>query len=173
VDFSRQAIVSAERGIERLHNTVRALRTRIQNAIPAGTADLSYITELDPYREAFIEAMDDDFNTPRAIAVLFDFSKQVNTLLASGQPLGRGTLSAMDSLYRELGGKVLGIIPNDLGDEISSEVIEGLMRIILDIRQEYRQAREWERADALRDRLAALGIAVEDRPEGPTWRMEH
>jgi cysteinyl-tRNA synthetase len=173
VDFSRDAVLAAERGIERLHNTVRALRTRMEYSMPSGTADLSYITDLDPHRDVFMEAMNDDFNTPQAVAALFDFSKAVNTLLASGQPVSRGTLAAMDSLYRELGGKVLGIIPDDLTQEMGSELVEGLMNIILGIRQQYRESKDWEQADTLRKQLKELDIAVEDRSEGPTWRLEH
>jgi cysteinyl-tRNA synthetase len=173
VDFSREALLAAERGVERLHNTVRALRARAQQAIPSGTADLSYITDLDAHHDVFREAMDDDFNTPRAIASLFDLSKEVNALLASGQPISRGTLAAIDGFYRELGGRVLGIIPDNLTQEIGSELVEGLMNIILGIRQQYRQLRDWEQADVLREQLSELGIVVEDRPEGPTWRVEH
>ena len=57
VDFSREALLAAERGVERLHNTVRALRMRVEHAMPSGTADLSYITDLDAHRDAFVEAM--------------------------------------------------------------------------------------------------------------------
>jgi cysteinyl-tRNA synthetase len=145
----------------------------MEYAMPSGTADLSYITDLDPHRDAFMEAMNDDFNTPQAVAALFDFNKAVNALLASAQPVSRGTLAAMDGLYRELGGKVLGIIPDDLTQEVGGELVEGLMGIILDVRQRYRGAKDWERADALRRQLTELGIVVEDQPEGPIWRMEH
>jgi len=72
-------------------------------------------------------------------------------------------LAAIDSIFRTLGGQVLGIIPDELtvpGAE--GELLEGLMSIILDVRQSYRAAREWERADALRERLAQLGVVVED-----------
>lgn len=172
VDFTREALLAAERGVERLHNTVRALRMRIEHASPAGTADLSYITDLDTHRDAFVAAMDDDFNTPRAIASLFDLSKEVNALLASGQPVSRGTLGAIDNLYCELGGRVLGIIPADLTQKVGSELVEGLMDIILGIRQMYREAQDWEQADALRRQLTEIGIAVEDRAEGPVWHKE-
>ncbi len=172
VGFSRETLLAAERGVERLHNTVRALRMRVEDATPSGTADLSYITDLDAHRDAFVEAMDDDFNTSRAIASLFDLSKEVNALLSSRRPVSRGTLGAIDSLYRELGGKVLGIIPDDLTQEIGGELVEGLMDVILDIRQRYREAKDWDQADALRRRLTELGIVVEDRAEGPSWRVE-
>ncbi len=173
VDFSREALVSAERGVERLLNTVHNLRKHIERAVPSGTVDLSYIAELDPYRDAFIEAMNDDFNTPQAIAVLFDLNREVNALLSSGELLGRGTLSAIDNLYRDLGNKVLGIIPNDLTEEFCGEIVEGLVDIILDIRKRYRENKEWDKADELRRRLSELNVVIDDRPEGAVWRVEH
>ncbi len=172
MDYSRDAMMAAQRGVERLHNTVRALRARAKHAMPSGTADLSYIADIDPYRDAFIEAMNDDFNTPRAIAALFDFNKEVNALLASDQPVSRGTLAVMDRLYRELGGRVLGIVPNDLTQVVGGELVEGLMDIILGIRRQYRATRDWDQADLLRRQLAELDIVIDDRPDGPVWRLE-
>ncbi len=172
IDYSRDAMLAAQRGVERLHNTVRTLRARAEHAVPSGTADLSYIADIDPHRDAFMAAMNDDFNTPQAIAALFDFNREVNTLLASDKPVSRGTLAVIDSLYRELGGRVLGIIPADLSQSISGELIAGLMDIILEIRRQHRVAKNWEQADLLRRQLAGLGIVVEDRPEGPVWQLE-
>jgi cysteinyl-tRNA synthetase len=171
LDFSRDAMLAAERGIERLHNTVRILRMRMKQAIPAGTADLSHVTDLMGIGNDFMEAMNDDFNTPQALAALFDFAREVNTLLDSNQPLSVGTLAAIDGLFRELGGQVLGIIPDDLTQDVGSELIEGLMEIVLEVRQRYRETKAWDQADLLRERLSKLGIAVEDRSEGPAWRL--
>jgi cysteinyl-tRNA synthetase len=116
--------------------------------------------------------MDDDFNTPRAIAALFDLNKAVNELLNSGKTLSQGTLAAIDELYRELGGRILGIVSDDLTQDIGGELVEGLMDVILGLRQRYRDSKDWEQADALRHQLEELGIVVEDRPEGPIWRVE-
>jgi cysteinyl-tRNA synthetase len=171
LDFSRDAMLAAERGIERLHNTVRILRMRMKQAIPAGTADLSHVTDLMGIGNEFMEAMNDDFNTPQALAALFDFAREVNTLLDSNQPLSVGTLAAIDGLFRELGGQVLGIIPDDLTQDVGSELIEGLMEIVLEVRQRYRETKDWDQADLLRERLSKLGITVEDRSEGPAWRL--
>jgi cysteinyl-tRNA synthetase len=171
LDFSRDAMAGAERGIERLHNTVRLLRMRMTDARPAGTADLSHVTGLMNVGNVFVEAMNDDFNTPKALAALFDFAREVNTLLDSNQPLSVGTLAAIDGLFRELGGRVLGIIPDDLTQDVGSDLVGGLMEIILGIRQGYRETKDWDRADQLRGKLDELGISIEDRPEGPTWRL--
>jgi cysteinyl-tRNA synthetase len=116
--------------------------------------------------------MDDDFNTPQAVAALFDLNREVNKLLDSDEMLGKGVWAAIDAMYYELGGEILGIIPGSLTEEASSELVEGLMEIILDIRERYREAQKWNEADALRDRLAELGIGVDDRPEGTMWRLE-
>jgi cysteinyl-tRNA synthetase len=173
IDFSREAMLSAQRGVDRLHNTVRALKRRREHAQPAGTAELSEVGALMPYSEQFLAAMDDDFNTPQAIAALFDLNKKVNELLNSAKTLSQGTLAAIDDIYRELGGQILGIVPDDLAKGVSEALVDGLMDIILDIRGRYREAEAWDRSDALRDRLADLGIIVDDRPEGPVWRLEH
>lgn len=164
-------MLGAERGVERLHNTVRSLRQRKERVAPSATVDRSEADLLSTYSERFLEAMNDDFNTPRAIAALFDLNRDVNELLNSGKSLGQATLDAIDDVYRELGGDVLGIIPEQLTDEVSGELVEGLMEIILGIRQQYRRNKDWQEADALRDRLAELGIVVDDRPEGPIWRL--
>lgn len=173
VDFSREAMLAAERGVERLHNTVRALRQTREERESAGNATDSHIDDLMPYSERFVEAMNDDFNTPRAIAALFDLNREVNEMLNSGDALSQNTLAAVDDLYRELGGEILGIVPDDLTDEAGGEVVEGLMDIVLAVREQYRQAEKWEQADALRECLADLGIVIEDRAEGPVWRLEH
>jgi cysteinyl-tRNA synthetase len=173
VDFSREAILSAERGIERLHNTVRALRQQKERVQAADTAELSVLAKLMPYSKQFLDAMDDDFNTPQAIAALFDLNRKVNDLLNSDKTLSKGTLAAIDDMYCELGDDILGIIPDDLTEEAGGELAEGLMGIILDIREQYREDKAWEEADALRNRLTGLGVAVDDRPEGTVWRLEH
>ena len=172
VDFSRDAVEAATRGIERLHSTVRTVRARLRQASPADANDPAGGLDLDAHREAFMEAMNNDFNTPQAMASLFDLSRDVNALLASGRPVSQSTLLATDAIYRELGGQVLGIIPEDLAEDVGGEIAEGLMGIILSIRQQYRTTQDWEQSDALRSKLTELGIVIEDRPEGPTWRME-
>ena len=169
MDFSRDAVLAAERGVERLRKTVRTLRARMKDAGPAGTAELSHVTRLMPIATQFTEAMDDDFNTPRAIASLFDLNREVNELLNSGRTLSQGTLAAVDGLYRDLGCRVLGVIPNDLSQDVGGELVDGLMEIVLGLRRRYRENKEWEHADALRQRLNELGIVIEDRPDGPMW----
>jgi cysteinyl-tRNA synthetase len=170
-DFSEAALEAAGKGLERLYGAVRLVRDRLATAEDGG-ADAAFQKVLDEHKARFTKAMDDDFNTPQALAALFDLTKEVNTLLNSGEPLSRGTLEAIDSLYRELGGDVLGIIPDQLPEEAGAELEDALVQILTDLRQEFRQAKDWAKADAIRDRLAEVGIALEDGPDGTRWRLE-
>jgi cysteinyl-tRNA synthetase len=172
-DFGEEALAAAGRGLERLTSTVGLVRDRMQHA-EADPLDDDWSARLDDYQTSFTEAMNDDFNTPRAIATLFDLSRDVNTVLNSDQPISQATLEAIDNLYQTLGGDVLGLhfdsaVPGV--SQVDSELLDGLVRMLIEIRQEARQARKWSEADAIRDQLAEMGIALEDGPEGTRWRL--
>jgi cysteinyl-tRNA synthetase len=172
VDFSRDALQAAQRGVGRLHNTVRKLRYAMKDAASAaGTAVLAQVGSLDDYREDFQAAMDDDFNTPQALATLFEFVKEVNRHLDENPHQAMGTLAAMDRIFRDLGGRVLGIVPDNLEEREGGPAVAGLVEFLLELRQQAREAREWGRADAIRSRLTELGILIEDGPDDTTWRL--
>lgn len=172
VDFSREALLAAQRGVDRLHAAVRNVRNRLATMGPAGTADLSYMSDLDQYRDRFLEAMDDDFNTAGALAALFEMTRDINTQINSGDSISRGTLAGIDRQYRELGGEVLGLIPDELGSEqAGTDLTPSLMRLLIDLRDSYRREREYDKADTIRDRLTLLGIVLEDHADGTTWRL--
>lgn len=169
-DFSEQALEGAARGLERLYGAVGLVRERL-GSTPPGDLDPEWETRLADYRQRFIAAMDDDLGIPQAVALLFDLGRETNALLNSGRPAGRATLEAIDQLYRELGGDVLGIIPEHLAQAVGSELVAGLLRLLIDMRQEARQARDWARSDSIRDRLAEMGVTLEDGPDGTRWRL--
>jgi cysteinyl-tRNA synthetase len=172
-DFSEEALEAAGRGLERLTGAIGFVRDRLRSA-GGEKIDPEWADKLATARAAFEEAMNEDFNTPRAIAVLFDLSRDVNTLLNSDQSPSHATLTAIDQLYGTLGGDVLGIpfdgpaagTARDDGD-----LLDGLVRMLIDMRQRARQTRDWAQADAIRDKLQELGVALEDGPEGTRWRL--
>jgi len=173
MDYSEEAMRAAERGVERLHNTVRGVRLRLAGEQePEGEPEADVAEALEVHRQAFLAAMDDDFNTPRALAALHELAREVNKWLDGERDLTPASLAAIDATFRELGGQVLGIIPDELGPRgVAEETLAGLVELVLAIREEYRRAKDWARADDLRDRLAELGIVVEDSPQGPRWRL--
>ena len=173
-DFSEEALAAAGRGLERLTSTVSLVRERLRDA-EGEDIDPDWADRLEDAKGRLQEVMDDDFNTPRAIATLFDLGREVNALLNSDQPVSRATLVAIDGLYASLGGDVLGILQSDgtrsgASQQAGAELVDGLVRALIDMRQEARQDRDWARADAIRDQLSDLGIALEDSPDGTRWR---
>jgi cysteinyl-tRNA synthetase len=169
-DFSEEALEAAGRGLERLYGAVRLVRERLRTA-EGQDLDPAWAEKLDDYRQRFEKVMNDDFGTPQAIAQLFDLGREVNSLLNSGQPVSQATLEAINSLYRELGGEVLGIIPDELVQQADSDLVGGLVRLLIDLRTQARESRDWEKADAIRDQLAEMGVMLEDGPQGTRWRL--
>jgi cysteinyl-tRNA synthetase len=170
VDYGADALAAAEAGLQRLLGPVALVRERVRTA-SVGEADASVLAMLDNQRERFTDAMDDDFNAPAALAVLFDLTTEVNKLLNSGATLSRGTLEAIDGTYQSLGGRVLGVVPDQFQQEVNLELVDGLIKMLIQLRAEARLAKDYARADEIRDRLAALGAVLEDRPDGTTWRL--
>ncbi|MHB8375636.1 MAG: cysteine--tRNA ligase [Dehalococcoidia bacterium] len=136
---------------------------RLRTAARAPVADGDGGIDLAAARERFIAAMDDDLNTPQALAVLFDLAKEINR----ARDEGRGVRAAQ-ALLLELA-DVLG-----LRLEQAEETIQAapFIELLIQIRGELRAARQWQLADRVRDGLAALHIALEDGAQGTTWKPE-
>ena len=170
LDFDEEALAAAKSGLERLHTGVRAVRNRMASSARDGGLDEAWGQKIAQTRAKFAAEMDDDFNTATAIAVLFEFTKDVNTLLAGGTP-ALLTLQAIDGLYRELGEQILGIIPDSVGHDEGAGLAKPLIEMLLTARQDLRKAKQYTLADRIRDDLAKLGVIVEDGPNGSTWRL--
>jgi cysteinyl-tRNA synthetase len=170
-DFTEEALEAAARGHERLVSAATLTRQKLAGADPNQPPDETFLDVIQGHKARFKAAMDDDFNTPQALAVLFDFNKEVNTLLNTGQPISGGTLKAVDDLYRELGGGILGIVSDQSETTVSAGLENKLIQLIADLRAEARTRKDWSTADAIRDRLIQIGVFLEDRPEGTTWRL--
>jgi len=169
LDFSNEAVEAAARGLEKLGNTIRNLRERI--GIPAPDGPRAAI-DLTGAKKEFIAAMDDDFNTPQAIAVLFDVSREVNHLLGNQQYIATGSLKEIEQFYSEFATSVLGIRFGDDARSVSmnGSIEPGLMNLIIDLRNEIRAQKIWTLSDKIRDSLSKLGIVLEDKKEGTSWK---
>lgn len=157
VNFSRDLIRQAETALTRL----RTARERLAEAQrgKATAEDAAWIASLDDVRARFESAMDDDLNTADAIGVLFDFARACNTFVT--EPRGGEAIDAAAKLFDELVG-VLGLLQHKREATASDEAMQ-----LLEERQQARKARDFARADAIRDQLRQLGFAVEDTAQGP------
>ena len=160
---------AAQTGWQRLLGAVRAVRRSMGDA-PDGEIDLATKDKLQGLRARFIQAMDDDFNTASALAVLFEMARETNALLATDEQLSESSLRAIDDMYQSLAGDVLGLLldaEEGPAADLSSDLIELLVRT----RQELREKQMWEAADGIREDLAQLGVVLADGPQGTTWRL--
>jgi len=176
INYSDEALDAANTGLKRLHNTIRSLRERMESS--SGTEGLDiWKTKLESYKNAFEDAMNEDFNTSEALAVLFNLSKEVNNLLSMDEEVSEGVLSEIDSFYRTYGGGILGIITEKTFQSASDgedtyKMEDDLIKTLIDTRNELRDSKQWELADKVRDRLGELGIIIEDKKDKVAWRKK-
>jgi len=161
-DFSDQALEAAGTGFSRLIRTVQDLRSKVQTDEKPDS-----FTELwEGFRAKFFEFMDDDFNTSGALTVLFDLSKQVQEILNSGG--SQSDLEQASQLFSLLGEDILGFQFEQ--ESRSSNTEDDLMQLLIGLRKSFRENKQWEQADAIRDGLDKIGIQLEDGKEGTVWR---
>lgn len=156
LDYSEENIGLARKALERLYTALRGCDWNVE------------LAENDQYVTAFKESMDDDFNTPGALAVLFELAREVNKLKAENQ----AEANKLAARLKQLAG-VLGLLEQDpetflQGDANNDEVAE--IEAFIKQRNEARASKNWAVADEARNKLTAMGIVLEDGANGTTWR---
>ena len=151
--YSEEGLEAAEKGADRLR---QAAHGEGRGEKVGGKVDAR------PYRQRFIGAMDDDFNTAQAIATLFDLAREINRADESGLETleGRGVLMELAN--------ILGLTLK-LPQKPSLDA-EPLLELLISIRNQLREAQQWQLADDIRAKLGELGIALEDTPQGTVWK---
>lgn len=169
LDFSDTALEAAEKG----HKKLQTAYLRLVEALRDAPEQSSVVLPVNEYEKAFRTAMNDDFNTPQAIAALFDFFTQVNKILDQNEkPARRAIESALQTLG-DTAGNVLGLL--DLGTATqgqSGEKFAELMEVLLKLRQDLRSEKNFALSDKIRDELQRIGITIKDTPQGATWTAE-
>ena len=121
------------------------------------------------FEQRFFAAMDDDFNTPVALAVLFDLVRELNRVRAEDEQQAL----PLAALLVRLGG-ILGIVQGDAEVFLKSgsDIDEAWIETMIQKRADAKKARDFAECDRIRDELAAQGISLQDGPQGTTWRVE-
>ena len=137
---------------------------RLRHAVSRDDDNTGQTLDGTPYRETFLEAMDDDLNTPRALAVLFDMARDINRCQDSG-----GQAKEAQETLRHLGG-ILGVtFAEPLTATQESLAAKPFIELLLETRTQLRQAKEYSLADRIRQGLASQGVIVEDTAQGTNW----
>jgi cysteinyl-tRNA synthetase len=150
--YSDEALEANGRGVERL-------RSAMSQEGNVDEADTTLDTE--PLKGKFVEAMDNDFDTPKAIAVLFELAKEINR--GAGQ--GANIAGAQHTLL-----ELSGILGLTLKEKAPASEAEAFIGLLASIRDELRQNKQWQLADKIRKELADLGVTLEDTPQGTRWK---
>lgn len=157
ISFSMVDLLAKARGLRRL-----------RSVLDGYSADGGVATDsVRSFVARFEEAMDDDFNTAGAVGQLFDLAREINRRRAEGAP--REEVLAGQSTLVELAG-VLGLDLLAVEDEHAQQDVAPYVELLIDVRKRLREAKQWQLADQIRDGLARLGIALEDRAEGTNWK---
>ena len=156
MNFTLDGLESARRTLERIDIFHRSLA----EARPEGETP-EILTAVDTARSRFTAALDDDLNVSAALAVVFDFMHEINRIeltAASAAPV-RETVQSFD--------RVLAVL-----DTTEDRTIDEDIERLIEERQAARKAKDYAKADAIRDQLTALGISLEDTPQGIRWRRK-
>jgi cysteinyl-tRNA synthetase len=183
VDFSDSLLEEAKARLDRIHNAIDLLQHRLREAREAesltpakpSATDEEIWLALKKLQEEFEGAMDDDFNSPIALASLSQFLSRLNSALSESGSMTAGTLKEV-SVTLDAYGEVLGIYRQRMATEkvagVDSSVVEGLIDLLIKTREEMRARKEWAASDRIRSRLQELGIIIEDSPTGPIWKWK-
>lgn len=165
--FSQELLEQSRVALERLQNTVRSLRNvKTETAVE----DQGFEEAFQKTQDAFWNALCDDFNTAEALAVLFEWNRQVNQWLSTSQ-LNRTWSERFLSAYTDWS-EILGFASAFQEGEDLEENLKIQIETLITQRQEARKAKNWAAADAIRDQLESMGILIKDTPQGVQWQKK-
>jgi len=199
-DFSDKALEDIEKGRERLYRVKERLEERARQASASQSfsqtsvseSESTYLSEIQRLQDAFEEAMDDDFNTPKAFASIYEFVNKTNRFFEQHPtPNPRLCKQALDVLLRigsvltlfqpktqpipDVDGQLISKLQRILhscGKTMEAKTIDELMQALLRTRQEAREQKDWDTADRIRNNLEELGFEIQDTSSGPVWRKK-
>lgn len=163
LDFSNEALQAAEKGNKRLMQAMADL-----NDLP--TSDSSSVDVAD-LRSRIVQAMDDDFNSPIAIAHMFEMVKWVNLIKDGKETITAADLKELQEFSSMFVHDVLGL-KDERSASVDNNKVDGLMQMVLEIRNEAKTNRDFSTADSIRDKLAQLGFEIKDGKDGTTYTIK-
>ena len=167
LDFSNEALQAAEKGLDRLMKAVETLN-KLGASAEKSTVDVGDL------ERRYTEAMNDDMNSPMAIAALFDWTRTINQLHDGSQVIAEEDLARLKMLVNMIVFEVLGLKDEKTAESCGGEDrLTPVVDLLLELRAEAKAAKDWALGDRIRNRLADAGIKVKDQKDGPSeWTIE-
>lgn len=164
VDFSNEALQAAEKALQKMLDIYR----RLQNMLPAEKSTV----EVPDFLTKAYEAMDDDLNTPIVIAILFEAGKIINSVADGNAKLNADDISKLRHLFDTMLVTLLGIKTGSEESANNMEPFEGAVDLLLDIRKNAKEQKDWATSDLIRNKLSELGFVVKDTKQGAEWSLK-
>ena len=162
LDFSNEALQASEKGFERLMNSVATLE-KIK------ASDKSSV-DIKSLQQKCYEAMNDDFNTPIALANLFEGVKIINSIQAGTETISTADLELLKKTFHDFIFDVFGLKSEEKAGE--DKILSGLMDFIIELRQQAKNNKDYAASDKIRDELARLKITIKDTKDGAVWEKQ-
>ena len=163
LDFSNDALQAAEKGLKRLMQAIKTLNTISPNVNATDNATIANIE-----KECYA-ALDDDLNSPIAISQLFEAVRFINSIADKKETVNTSDLDKLKNLFQNVVFDILGLKDEQAGNK--GELVNNLVKIIINLRQQSKNNKDWQTSDNIRQQLTELGITVKDTKEGTDWSM--
>jgi len=167
LNFSDDLLTAAEKGLEKINNLV----DKVNSEIKKNNSGIKPEFEFNSYYKKFEEAMDDDFNTSQAVAVIFDFVKDVNRVVAPLDNVDVSFYNDVKTFLTKTAENVLGIVDFNKTTTGDDKLTNDLIELLIRLRTEAKQNKNYQLSDSIRDRLKELGVILQDSKEGTTYKI--
>jgi len=171
VDFNDESLKQAERTLERIFDAVKKFEALKEEE--SLQPDGMLLKEVEAAKQEFEEAMDNDFNTPLAISAIIDLTKTINNFCERCMEIEtetkERTLETTRRLFNVLG---IGVEEDKAEKGERTDLTDQLLSLLMEIRQQFRERKDWKTADIIRDRVESIGFIIEDSPEETRWKMK-
>ncbi|MCW4022988.1 MAG: cysteine--tRNA ligase [archaeon] len=172
IDFTDERLKAAETSLNRLSNSLDSLEDAKKTSEKRCPTEIeqTFSDNVAKLKADFIDAMDEDFNTPKALAALFEMSKEINKFLAEQRQV---SLEVLEQVYDSFSGlsKALGLFQEEKTEVVGGQVTDDLVQLLFDLREQLRKKGEYDLSDEIRARMKKAGLVIEDTAEGPKWKL--
>ncbi len=168
LNYSGEILIQAQNALERLKTAKSNLEFMAENGTDGDMSaeEKAFADGLGKYRERYIAAMDDDFNTADAISIIFELVREANSMISADKNPTKAAAKAALDMLNELT-DVLGLI---YGDDDEDEELKAKVEALIQARQDARKEKNWAEADRIRDQLKDMGIVIMDSKQGVQWK---
>ena len=168
LNFSFELLAAAEKGVEKIKNLSERIESEIKKDDNVGTVPDFNIKQ---YYEEFEKVMDDDINTPQAVALIFDLIRTANKIISDFNNINVSFYKDLKKFLTDTAENVFGIIHFEELNKKSTQLDEKLINLILDLRTKLKKQKNYEMADLIRDELNKLGIELKDGKDGTIYKF--